>query len=192
MTDIAIIDDKLEREVNLLQVKHNLTEYRRNVVYHRLADPEALDPVIMERAGYSKHAIKGDRIQIMNHPSIVAALAEAENTRKGHEEASAERTIKELAHIAYAKATDFYEEDGAGNITLKSLDDLTDSQARAVSEINSVSVTTGETTRVTTKVKMHPKMDAIDKLGKHFGIFGDKDAPMLTINLIRQELGFED
>lgn len=188
MTDVIEVDEVAE-EADFLAARHHLTPLQRNFCYHRIKDSDGKGRDIMRRAGYSQPSINKS-LEILQSPALVAAVAEIVESRRPIDTPTADRVIEELAHIAFAKVTDAYEDDGKGNIVLKNLNDLTDSQARSISEINSVSVTRGETTTVTTKAKLFDKKDALSTLGKHFGV-GVENDKTLTIEMIHRELGFD-
>ena len=96
------------------------------------------------------------------HPSVKKRIAEIrEQTHKRHEK-TVDRLINELANIAFADIRDVlgFSEKG---VVIKNSEDLPDHVARTVSEVSM------DGDKV--KVKLYDKLAAIDKLGKHFGMF---------------------
>ncbi len=75
---------------------------------------------------------------------------------------SAIRVLDELAAVAFASMGDFVDF-GADGITLRDKASLTPDQLRAVAEVTQSS--TG------VRVKLHAKLDALEKLARHLGLY---------------------
>ncbi len=191
LTLIAAVEteDDLAHEVDLLRVKYNLSEIHRNLVYHKLKDPTAMDQDVMKRAGYGVRAIRAHRRQMMNSPGVINALRDYREAHLPHVVASPERVVEEWGHIAFANVKDYYQEDKAGNISFKSLADISDEQARAIAEITSSKSPNGAMSH---KVKFHDKKAALDSLAKHFGVLDSGTNVTLTIETIQSELYSND
>ncbi len=59
---------------------------------------------------------------------------------------------------------------------------------KGIATIECVTTVTGETTRTTLKVRMHPKADALDKLSRHLGLYKDRPALEQVLALLPQTL----
>lgn len=84
-------------------------------------------------------------------------------------EINAEKVIYELGRVAFANLTDVVEF-GRNGITIKDSKTLPDDIKAAIQEVSET--ITGKSS--TLKIKMHDKLGALDKLGRHFGIY-EKD-----------------
>lgn len=89
--------------------------------------------------------------------------------REKRTEVTQDRVIQELASIAFAKVTDYVGIRSNGTtsiVVMKSTDDLTDDQVRAIAGIkegaNGI------------EIKLNDKEKALELLGRHLGMFKDK------------------
>lgn len=79
-----------------------------------------------------------------------------------------ERTLREIARIAYADPRKFYRLDG----TLKPITELDDDAAAAVASLESDEITAGESViGATRKLKFWDKNQALEKAMKHLGAY---------------------
>lgn len=69
---------------------------------------------------------------------------------------------------------------GNGGVTLRESSELTDDEAAAVSEV--IETTTKDGGSV--KIKLHSKTDALDKLCKHLGIYGEAPKDKETTQVV--------
>ena len=89
--------------------------------------------------------------------------------REKRTEVTQDRVVQELASIAFAKVTDYVgiRSNGTASIVvMKSTDDLTDDQVRAIAGIKEG--TNG------IEIKLNDKEKALELLGRHLGMFRDK------------------
>lgn len=89
--------------------------------------------------------------------------------RERRTEVTQDRVVQELASIAFAKVTDYVgiRSNGTASIVvMKSTDDLTDDQVRAIAGIKEG--TNG------IEIKLNDKEKALELLGRHLGMFRDK------------------
>ncbi len=108
-----------------------------------------------------------------------AIRARLEELRAGHRkrhEVTVDRIVAELAKIAFANANDYFSW-GPDGVTVKSSDELTEDQRSVVCEVSQTITAEGGTIRV----KLSDKQSALEKLGKHLGMFADK-GPAPTAN----------
>jgi phage terminase small subunit len=98
--------------------------------------------------------------------------ARIDELRAGHRkrhEVTVDRIVAELAKIAFANAHDFFEW-GPDGVTVRPSDELTEDQRAVVCEVSQTKTLEGGTIRV----KLSDKQAALEKLGKHLGMFADK------------------
>lgn len=89
--------------------------------------------------------------------------------REKRTEVTQDRVVQELASIAFAKVTDYVGIRSNGTtsiVVMKSTDDLTDDQVRAIAGIKEG--TNG------IEIKLNDKEKALELLGRHLGMFRDK------------------
>lgn len=111
--------------------------------------------------------------RFMSHPEFEKVLDAVHNRYLSRMRMRADRVLVELAKIAFASVGDFFKRNPGGTCSIKQMNELTREELAAVSEIVYKEYTDG---RVELKIKMHDKLTALDRLGKHFGLFGDKGA----------------
>lgn len=119
------------------------------------------------RAGYSKHTAHEQAAQLL---AILSVKAEVEKLQKLQQEKAgltAAMVIEELRKVGFTNIRDFLDE----NNDVKSILTVDEAKAAAVSSIKVVEQQFGETTTRSTTFKLHDKISALEKLGKHLGIF---------------------
>lgn len=144
--------------------KAALTARQRRFVDEYLVDLNATQAAI--RAGYSPKTAGAIGAENLSKPEIADAIADAKAKRSERTEITIDRVLKELAAIGFANAGDYFEW-GPEGITLRSKDDLTREQQSAVSEVSETVTKAGSTVRV----KLHDKVSALEKIGRHLGAF---------------------
>ena len=85
--------------------------------------------------------------------------------------------VQEFAKVGFANAGDYFDW-GPDGITVRSKDDLTPEQQAAVAEVSETTTEHGGTIRL----KLHSKLDALEKLGRHLGLFKD-ERPDVNVNV---------
>ncbi|MCY9733141.1 terminase small subunit [Paenibacillus alvei] len=150
-----------------------LTAKQKAFVQEYLIDLNATQAAI--RAGYSVKSANRIANENMSKPDIQTAIHKAMDKRAQRTEITADRVLQELAKIGFANMAD-YAEWGPKGITLKGSTQLTADQAAAVSEVSETVTEAGGSVRF----KLHNKIAALERIGKHLGMFDDrtdKDKP---------------
>jgi phage terminase small subunit len=168
-----------------------LTPKQARFVQEYLIDLNAAQAAI--RAGYSVKTARVIGHENLRKPEIAAAIAEAQNKRAERAELTADMVVDELRKIAFANMAGYMKSTPGGNPYLD-FSGLTDAQTAALSEVTVDTYSDGagddarEVKRV--KFKLHDKLSALDKLGRHLGLFDAKhkqpDAPVeVTVEELR-------
>ena len=111
-------------------------------------------------AGYAENASHACTMAAM--PEVVARVEEIVIIRAARADVTADRVLAELARIAFADISQMVSvKDGRAVFTETA--QLTPDQRAAIAEISE--------TRDGMKVKLHDKVQALEKLGKHLGLF---------------------
>jgi phage terminase small subunit len=126
-----------------------------------------------KRAGYSEKTAEQYGHQLLKKTLVADAIAEAQAKRAGRTEITQDRVLAELAKLGFydiRKAVRWggipeVAQDGGHIYPVEMVpsEDLDDETAAAISE---VSLTAGGV-----KIKMHDKLAALEKMGKHLGMF---------------------
>ena len=113
--------------------------------------------------------VKRKAAEMMAHGNITATL-EAEQAKIAERHSvTVDRIISEYAAIAFADAGDYFDW-GRKGVAVRDKAELTPAQRRVVAEASQTVTESGGTIRV----KLHCKLTALDRLGKHLGMFPDK------------------
>ena len=141
------------------------------------------------RAAYP--SVKKDEVAAVNgskllrNTKVQEYISERMQERQQRTEVTQDMVIKELAAIAFSRATDYAVVKG-GIVYIKDTDSLTEDQIRAIAGIkegaNGI------------EVKLNDKEKALELLGRHLGMWNDKldiNAPALDDSLKEMEDYFE-
>ena len=120
------------------------------------------------RAGYSPKAAEVQASENLRKPKIQLAIREGQKAAEARSQVTVDRVLLELARVAFADTTLVAYVD-QGRVIIRDTADLDGDTRRAISEI---SQSVGNT--ITTKVKMHDKIKALELLGRHLAMFKDK------------------
>lgn len=129
------------------------------------------------RAGYSAKTAHAIGYENLIKPHIAAAIAAEQAARSVRLEISADRVVMELARVGFANMLDYMRPNAQGDPVLH-FSELTRDQAAALSQVTVESYVEGQgdfardVKRV--KFRLADKIAALDKLGRHLGIYNDK------------------
>lgn len=173
--------------------KRDLTAKQKRFVEEYLIDLNATQAAI--RAGYSEDTAYSIGSENLKKPEVQQAISEAQAARSERTGITADRVLQELAKVGFANASDVvnwgtkevafgYDDDGRrlsaediGNAVKVEYvpapfvepidrDALPENIRAAVSEV--------KLTRDGFAIKMHDKVGALEKIGRHLGMFKDK------------------
>lgn len=122
--------------------------------------------------------------ELLKNPKVAERIEELRAKHRERHNVTVDRIVEELALIAFSDPGDFYEWDEK-NVSLKPKADLTPEQRRVVAELSQTVTEAGGTLRL----KLHSKPDALEKLGRHLGMFkdGNGDTPPSVTNITKIE-----
>jgi len=149
-----------------------LTNKQKAFCEEYLIDKNATQAVI--RAGYSKKTAKEIGYENLTKPHIKEYITNLIKEQSMRTLITADRVLEEVARLAFAKLSDVtgWNDDG---ISLKDSESLKDDVLAAVSEVSQTVLTTEKSKATTTKIKMHNKAAALDKLMKHLKLYEDSN-----------------
>ena len=126
------------------------------------------------RAGYSNATAYSAGQRLLKNVEVAAAIEEARRKRSEQTGITAKRVLEEIAKIAFLDPRRLFDENGLP----RPVGELDGDTAAAVAGLE-VSVThndDGSVTRIA-KIKLADKLAALEKLGRHLGIFDPRGAP---------------
>lgn len=142
-----------------------LTPKQRCFVQEYLVDLNATQAAI--RAGYSKKTADKIASELLGKTRVAAAIQEAMLLRQRRTEITQDRVLAELAAVAFANGADFASvASEAGRVVFVPTEQLTPEKKKAISSISEG--------KFGTEVKTYDKIRALELLGKHLGMFGEK------------------
>lgn len=160
-----------------------LTAKQERFVAEYLIDLNATQAAI--RAGYSEKTANKQGSQMLGKTSIAAAISEAQARRSERTEITQDRVLAELAKIGFSDLRKVVTSHGS----LIDVQDWDDETAGAIASVEVVKRPSGEYDEDNkpildhvAKIKTWDKLSALEKLGKHLGMFSG-DAPQVTVNL---------
>jgi phage terminase small subunit len=139
-----------------------------------LADLNATQAAI--RAGYSPRTARQVGHENLSKPDIAAAICEAKKTRSKRTEITQDRVLEELARIAFSNVGDYLKvgENGILALDLAGVDDEAMGAIAEVTQDTLINASKGKAASVRrTRVKTHPKLQALRLLAEHLGMIGN-------------------
>jgi phage terminase small subunit len=143
-----------------------LTDKQKLFCKEYLVDLNATQAAI--RAGYSADSAAAIGSENLIKPEIQARVQELMDKRSKRTEITADRVLKELARIGFSDPRKVMAWNGE-TMVVKDSEELSEDDAACVSEVSSTTTKEGGSI----KLKMHDKIAALDKLGKHLKLFTD-------------------
>lgn len=122
------------------------------------------------RAGYSKKTANEQAVRILANVSVKKKIAELQKALRETSQITAEMVIKELAKIGFSNIQDYI--NNSNSIT--DLKKIEVDKAASVESIKIVETEWDGGSKVSTTFKLYDKVSALEKLGRHLGIF-EKD-----------------
>lgn len=150
-----------------------LTEKQKRFVEEYLIDLNATQAAI--RAGYKETEYTDTNAnKILENTRIKKAINEEIAKRSVRTGVNADRVVRELAKIAFSKATDIIDFEDA---TL--LNNISEEDSAVIQSVKVKVIPTQNGDGIEREIKLADKLKALELLGKHLGMYVDKT----TVNL---------
>jgi len=158
-----------------------LTAKQKTFVQEYLVDLNATQAAI--RARYSAKTAEQQASRLLSNVKVQEAIQKAMGQREKRTEITQDRVLQELAKIGFANITDYLKVDGSDYqagieedgspimrrgkyVDIFETDNINRAKMDAVSEIKQ--------TKEGISLKLHDKVSALEKIGRHLGMFKDK------------------
>jgi len=165
-----------------------MTPKQKRFCEEYLVDLNATQAAI--RAGYSKKTAKVKGCQLLTKVNIDKYIRAQLENRSTRTQIAQDDVLSELGKIAFNDLGEMLTEDGR----LKNLNDMSESSRCAISGIENSEEFEGkgvdrEHTGTLRKIKTWDKLKALELLGKHLGMFVDKQemSGEVTIQIVKPE-----
>ncbi len=121
------------------------------------------------KAGYSPKSADKIATQLIANPSVRPILAAEIRKRIEAAELNSQMILRELARIAFSDIRDVMSWGQSGGVKIKPSNEIEEGAARAIESVTET-ITTSDTgaTTIRREVKLHSKMNALEKLAKIF------------------------
>jgi phage terminase small subunit len=161
-----------------------MTPMQRDFCHHYAKEPEAYKA--MKAAGYSENYAKTKAKVMLANPEIVAEIQRLRQRMNERAEKSATDVVNEYSKIAFTDRVDFLKEDPhrPGEYIYKAPHELTEEQRSIVEKVTTqtcdITLVNPDTGEVRSLVRqeynyvLSDKANALQQMGRHFGIFDDK------------------
>jgi len=140
-----------------------LTPKQKRFVAEYLIDLNATQAAI--RAGYSKNTAVAQGGRLLANVNIAAAVQRGAERREKRTEITQDKVLRELAAIGFYDISDFAKV-LKNRVVLQDTDDIPPEKRAAIAGIKE--------TQAGVEIKMGDKLRALELIGKHLGLFGDK------------------
>lgn len=152
-----------------------LTDKQSRFIDEYLVDLNATQAAI--RAGYSKAAAASIGSENLSKPEIQAELSKRQLDRQERTQVTQDRVVEELARLAFSDLRSLFKPDG----TMKQPRELTAKEAACLSSIECFEKFEGagegrKQAGTVVKVRLWDKLAALDKLGRHLGMWTERMA----------------
>ena len=130
-----------------------------------------------KRAGYSNKTAYSQGQRLLKNVEVEAAILKAQAARSKRTEVTADRVLQELALIGFADMATYLNL-ADGKVERRDWSNLPAGATKVIQEITQEEHTGGRGHDVggvrRTKFKLHSKLDALEKMGRHLGMFTEK------------------
>lgn len=131
----------------------------------------------IRRAGYKHKNADVMAFQLLGKTLVQDALNAAQRERSARTGITADRVLKEIARVALADLRAVMSW-GPNGVVLRESSALSDDDAASVAEVSETWTDNGGGSR---KVKLHNKVEALEKLARHVGLYDQKGDTTIII-----------
>lgn len=138
------------------------------------------------RAGYCKRSINNIGPANLLKVGIRTEIQRLKAERSERTNIKADDVVLELAKVGFSNIEDYLTVDEDGETRLKSFEDI---ERNVLAAIESIKISTtmnkdGSREYTTTQFKLHSKLNALEQLGKHLGIFDKDNEQKRPLNIV--------
>ena len=125
------------------------------------------------RAGYSKNGARVTGHRLLTDTNIRTNIQNRKVQRSERTKIKADDVVLELTKVAFSNIQDFITVDEDGDVFIHNFDAIEREKLAAIESIKVSSTKNKDDSReyTTTQFKLHSKLNALEQLGKHLGIF---------------------
>lgn len=131
------------------------------------------------RAGYSPESATSTASEILRYPDVQNRISELQAALRDKNEGLAQAVIDELKKVGFANIQDYIED---GNV-ISNLKKIPKEQAAAVASVKKSITTFDGGEKEVVEFKLWDKLSALEKIGKHLGIF-EADNKQKATNIV--------
>jgi phage terminase small subunit len=131
------------------------------------------------RAGFKEKSANEQGSRLLANVSIAAEIAHRREVLARRFDVSAESVLSEYAKLARARITDYLSY-GPDGVQVRRSNELTPDQFDAIAEVTE---RIGKGGKRVVSVKLHSKTEALERLGKHLGLFIERHQHDVTEQL---------
>lgn len=142
----------------------DLTDNQKRFCEEYLIDLNGKQAAI--RAGYSEKTAENQASRLLSNAKVSAFIQTLKIKRSDRTEITADMVIQELAKVGFANLQDYIK----AGFTIEDIQQLQRDHASAIESIK-VKKTHGEYPSTEISFKLHDKISALEKLGRHLGVF---------------------
>lgn len=168
-------EEDQDQEVDITSpIACNLTVQQARFVDEYLKDPISIKLCAI-RAGYGEHSASWVGSKLLRKPHVREAVIARQKARAERLNLSEDRVIEELMKIAFADPHRILKADEEGDVIID-LGGLSREAVAALGEITVVTEKGKKKSKITkfTAIKPADRIAALEKIGKHLGMFKDK------------------
>lgn len=125
------------------------------------------------RAGYSKNGARSKGSHLLTKDNIQNKIQKLKAERSDRVQIEGDAVVTELVKVAFSNIQDFLEVLEDGEVMLKAFELIEREKLAAIESIKISTTRNKDESReyTTTQFKLHSKLNALEQLGRHLGIF---------------------